>query len=56
MPMLRFDHSDTIEDFLRKPTNEVIGNLILKQNRASLLSHRDRTKVSGKHDRSAWPK
>lgn len=29
MPALRFYYSDTIEDFLRKPTNEIIGNLAL---------------------------
>lgn len=29
MPALRFYYSDTIEDFLRKPTNEIVGNLAL---------------------------
>ena len=29
MPALRFYYSDTIEDFLRKPINEIVGNLAL---------------------------
>lgn len=29
MPALRFYYSDTIEVFLRKPTNEIVGNLAL---------------------------
>ena len=29
MPVLRFYYSDTIEDFLQKPTSEIVGNLAL---------------------------
>lgn len=29
MPVLRFYYSDTLEDFLQKPTNEIVGNLAL---------------------------
>ena len=55
MPALRFYYSDSIENFLRKPTNEIVGNLAL----AHAHDINQKTSMSWVEEidilKSAWP-